>query len=230
MTENYALQPELCDAPPGSAEASGVVALHVDSGAAARCAAYLHAHWHDGRLAMPGGRSCHGYALYGKTLSEHDAAQQAANTLLIANSQLAAVRAHVPGFEEMERELAHWVQVRYGTVVDLFYAHGLRQSPETLSSTGFAVHQDTEDYDFIEYTVVVKLTPDALDEPPSAMRVIGAAEHFHYGAAAGAAGAFRARLHHASVAPESPREHLKIAFFFRKSGKAARRVQKRARH
>ena len=31
--------------------------------------------------------------------------------------------------------------------------------------SGFDVHQDTEDYDFIEYTVVVKLTPGALGGP-----------------------------------------------------------------
>ena len=55
------------------------------------------------------------------------------------------------------------MHARYGTVVELFYAHGLRQSQRTLSSTGFAIHQDTEDYAFIEYTVVVKLTPDARD-------------------------------------------------------------------
>ena len=42
---------------------------------------------------------------------------------------------------------------RYGTVVELFFAHGLRQGPETLQSTGFDVHQDTEDYDFIEVRV-----------------------------------------------------------------------------
>ena len=70
---------------------------------------------------------------------------------------------------------------RFGTVVELYFAHGLRQSPETLKSTGFDVHQDTEEWDFIEYTVVVKLTPDEEDEPPSAMRVVGANRHFYYG-------------------------------------------------
>lgn len=79
------------------------------------------------------------------------------------------------------------------------------------------VAQDTEDYDFIEYTVVVKLTADQLAEPPSAMRVVGAPCHFDYGGAAGASGCFKARLFHASCAPRSDREHLKIAFFYRKS-------------
>ena len=58
----------------------------------------------------------------------------------------------------------------------------------TLTSTGFDVHQDIEDYDFIEYTVVVKLTADLPGEPPSRMRVVGAPHHFQYGAAAGSAG------------------------------------------
>ena len=128
----------------------------------------------------------------------------------------------MPGFKEMEQTLASWLHSKYGTVVELFYAHGLRQGPETLQSTGFAVHQDTEDYDFIEHTIVVKLTPDEADEAPSAMRVVGARREFYYGPGAGASGAFRARLYHASVAPRSPRQHVKIAFFFRQSEKGAR--------
>ena len=96
----------------------------------------------------------------------------------------------------------------YGTVVELFYAHGLRQGPATLSSTGFAVHQDTEDYPFIEFTVVVKLTPDREGERPSAMRVVGAERHFSYGAHAGASGSFRARVHHASVVRACPGPRL----------------------
>ena len=140
----------------------------------------------------------------------------------------------MPGFFAIEQQLAEWLHQRFGTVVELFYAHGLRQGPDTLKSTGFDVHQDTEvrlesphrrpltsppssapsvsrrlsspslpqppplrmttsddfieytppshsrlhlcppqDYDFIAYTVVVKLTPDALDEPPSRVHAIG---------------------------------------------------------
>ena len=88
----------------------------------------------------------------------------------------------------MEQALLVWVQAHYHTAVELFYAHGLRQSAETLRSTGFSVHQDTEDFAFIEYTVLVKLTPDAAGAPPSAMRVVGAACPFAYDPAAGAAG------------------------------------------
>ena len=40
------------------------------------------------------------------------------------------------------------------------------------------------------HQVIVKLTPDAPGEPPSAMRVVGAARPFAYDAAAGAAGCF----------------------------------------
>jgi len=88
------------------------------------------------------------------------------------------------------------------------------------------VHQDTEDFDFIEYTVVVKLTADVSGEAPSAMRVVGAPCHFRYGAAAGASGCFKARLHHASVEPQSDQEHLKVAYFFRKSTKGERRAKR----
>eukprot|EP00966_Prymnesium_polylepis_P267311 6175158-Prymnesium_polylepis.1 len=90
-------------------------------------------------------------------------------------------RQKIDGFAAMETELVTWLQETYGTVVELFYVHDLRQSPDTLKSTGFDVHQDTEDYGFIEYTAVVKLTADILDEPPSSMRVVGAERDFEYG-------------------------------------------------
>ena len=113
------------------------------------------------------------------------------------------------------------------TVVELFYAHALRQGPETLSSTGFDVHQDTEDYDFIEYSAIVKLTPDSDGAPPSEMHVMGAERSFQYAATAGAVAVFHARLHHASVAPRpGADEHLKIAYFFRASTKGERRAKR----
>ena len=121
----------------------------------------------------------------------------------------------------MEAALASWMHAQYEVVVDLFYAHALRQSPSTLPATGFRVHQDTEEFDFIEYTGIAKLTPDEPAEPPSAMRVVGAPQPFEYGGAAGSCGCFRALLHHASVEPTSPREHIKIAFFFRRCDKGA---------
>ena len=209
---NLVHEPMLAEGDP-----SGVVPLSLSAEDASACAAYLRTEWVKGRLRLPNGQSCLGYSSYGKTLSDHDSKQQRLHTLLMTNTLLPIIRQAVPGFERLELELAHWLQQRYGTVVELFYAHGLRQSPQTLSSTGFSVHQDNEDFDFIEFTVVVKLTPDAEGEPPSAMRVVGAPRHFHYGPRPGDAGAFRARLYHASVAPASPEEHLKIAFFFRRS-------------
>ena len=131
--------------------------------------------------------------------------------------------AHVPGFAALEAELLTWLREHRGIHAELFYAHALRQSPKLLAGTGFDVHQDTEEFDFIEYTVVVKLTADEPGEAPSSMRVLAAAGgDFHYGASAGSAGCFTARLHHASVAPTSEREHLKIAFFFRRSQREER--------
>ena len=171
-------------------------------------------------ISFPRGGSS--FTTYGKTLSPHDAEQQRVNTLLLTNAHLPSVRKHLLGFAAMEATLTAWINQLYDTSVELFYAHGLRQGPDTLRSTGFDVHQDTEDYDFIEYTIVVKLTADERGEAPSAMRVVGAPHHFYYGGSAGDSGAFRARLHHASVGPESEREHLKVAFFFRKSDKGER--------
>ena len=225
---NKRLEPLLESAPEGSSDASGVVALHVDAGHARACADYLQSNWANGKLKLvdpADGRpmgTCFGYASYGKTLSTHDAKQQSTHTLLVTNALVQSARTCIPGFHEIELQLAVWLQQTFGTVVELFYAHGLRQSPETLRSTGFTIHQDTEDYDFIEYTVVVKLTADEDGEAPSQMRVVGASRHFAYGKDAGAAGAFRARLFHASVAPTSEHEHLKVAFFFRNSIKGER--------
>ena len=60
------------------------------------------------------------------------------------------------------------------------------------------------------------------------MRVVGAQRHFDYGGAAGSAGCFLARLHHASVAPRAGcKEHLKMAFFFRRRSAVGERRAKR---
>ena len=101
--------------------------------------------------------------------------------------------------------LPRWLHEAYGTVVELYFAHGLCQSPLTAKSTGFDVHQDTEDFPFIEYTVVVKLTADPYpsSEPHSAMRLVGAPRTFEYAAPAGSAGVFRARVFHASVSTDT---------------------------
>ena len=136
---------------------------------------HLHEHWHDGKLPLRGGSTaCYGYSTYGKTLSAHDARQQAENTLLMTNTLLPLIRDELPGFGEMEQFLVAWLHETYGVVVELYFAHALRQSTLTVRSTGFDVHQDTEDFPFIEFTVVVKLTPDAPGSPHSRMRLVGA--------------------------------------------------------
>ena len=140
--------------------------------AAAACARFLQAQWRDGRLKLPGASSASGpagvadpadpaslpatvtgFTAYDRTLSGHDADQQRRNTLLLSHALLPACRRQVPGFAAIEEQLLAWVQARYHTAVELFYAHRLRQSAATLRSTGFSVHQDTEDFGFIEYTV-----------------------------------------------------------------------------
>ena len=37
--------------------------------------------------------------------------------------------------------VTRWLHEAYGTVVELYFAHGLCQSPLTAKSTGFDVHQ-----------------------------------------------------------------------------------------
>ena len=220
---NRSVEPLLTDPTPHS----GVVCVSVPRADAHACARHLQTYWLHGSLPLANGYACTGYASYGKVLSQHDAALQRQHTLLFTSALLPYVRAQVPGFHAIEDFLMVWLEAQYGTVVELFYAHGLRQGPLTLASTAFSVHQDTEDYDFIEYTVVVKLTPDADGEPPSAMRVVGAPIEFEYGPGAGDGGAFRARAYHASVAPkDGARECLKVAFFFRRSVKGERRAKR----
>lgn len=72
---------------------------------------------------------------------------------------------------------------------------------------------------------MVKLTADARGEPPSAMFVVGApGGNFEYGGDAGDGGCFASRCFHASVAPTSPSDHLKMVFFFTRSEQARRRT------
>ena len=127
---------------------------------ASACARSLQAHWRDGRLELPGlprpraepgaepsapldaasqPTLVTGFTAYDRTLSGHNADQQRRNTLLVTNALLPACRRQVPGFAAMEQALLVWVQAHYHTAVELFYAHGLRQSAETLRSTGFSV-------------------------------------------------------------------------------------------
>ena len=128
---------------------------------ASACASYLREHWSaDGVLPLAKGSNCYGYASYGKTLDRHNPGLQAKTTLLLTQALLPAVRAHVTGFGAMEAALVAWLRAHFGRCVTLHYAHALRQSPTTLSATGFDVHQDTEDYSEIEFTVVVKLSED----------------------------------------------------------------------
>ena len=202
-----------------SAEASGVIALTVSESDAQNCAAALTSDWLDGCLnlrdSMGNLYSIKGFNTYPKTLTTHDMEEQRLHTLLVTTKLLPPVRLLLPGFHAMELQLATWLERHFQTEVELFEAHALRQGPSTLRSTGFGVHQDNEEHTCIEYTVVVKLTPDERNEEPSAMRVVGAPFHFKYDPTPGASGCFRAGLYHASVAPRSDREHLKMTFFFR---------------
>ena len=211
---NAVLEPLLTSSLP-----CGVITLRVRESDASACAAALSA-WKDGSFKVYDtmGKKVldlGGYNTYPKTLEPYNKEEQRLHTLLVTSAQLPQVRDHLPGFKAMELELVTWLQQHFGTEVELFEAHGLRQGPSTMRSTGFAVHQDNEVHKFVEYTVVVKLTADIEGEAPSAMHVVGSKLDFVYDSMAGASACFRAGLHHASVAPMSPCEHLKMTFFFR---------------
>ena len=140
----------------GQPPSCGVSALAVSPVHASACAAFIKTHWRDGKLVLtshPTPLNVLGYTTYGKVLDVHDEEMQRLTTLLMTNALMPACRRHIPGFVEIELELTAWLHARFGTVVECYFCHALLQSPRTLRSTGFAIHQDTEEYDFIEYTV-----------------------------------------------------------------------------
>ena len=203
---------------------SGVMPLSVSEEHAKICAEYLTEHWKDGSLVLyemgPGTRkhplTLNGFATYPKTLQEFNVEEQRLATLMILWKDLKRVRIRLPGFFAIEEQLRLWLEQRFAGAFELWRAHVLRQGPNTLRSTGFSVHQDTDENKLIVFTIVVKLTMDEEDEVPSSMRVVGAPCHFTYGPRPGASGCFLADLFHASVPWTSTRDHLKIAFFFQK--------------
>lgn len=185
---------------------SGVIPLSVSEIDAKKCADFLSEHWESSSLLLyekgPGKKApleLRGFASYPKTFQEFDTEEQRLATLMVMSKDLKRVRVQLPGFLEIEVHLTMWLQQRFGGAFVLWRAHVLRQGPDTLRSTGFSVHQDTEENKLIKYTVVVKLTFDEEDEAPSSMRVVGVPSYFTYGPTAGASGCFLADLYHASV-------------------------------
>jgi hypothetical protein len=208
---------------------SGVRAVAVDEADALVCAAYLQQHWLPfGSLTFPGRKPINGYATYTETHAPHDPKLQPAHTLLLKGARLADALEFLPRFARMANSLAAHLERILGGRFQLAHAHALRQGPLTQSTTAFKTHQDTESDDSIDRSAVVKLTADLPGEAPSRMTVLGAAYPFAYGPAAGSAGHFDSRLWHASVAPGSEREHLKITFFFRRFSTRGMRAARRA--
>jgi hypothetical protein len=212
---------------------TGVRPMSVDPNLAAGLAAFLLAWWvPTGHLVLPSSQSTsrrtvklHGYVTYPLTALPHDGHLQRRHTLLLATKpRLDACRAHVPNFAAIEcAVLAHLSVLRGGCTFRLSSAHVLLQSKETLRTTVFTSHQDTENDPHVTDTVVIKLTADHAGEPASAMRVVGAGQVFFYGPAAGSAAVFDARFYHISVPPESDEPHLKLTLFCKPDTPASRR-------
>jgi hypothetical protein len=177
---------------------------------------FLRDKWEDRGLKLPSGTLVRGYASYENVAEPHDPAQQEKHTLLLTGAMLERAYIELPGFKEINEFLLAYLEQRLGILYALSHAHVLRQSQQTQMSTGFLSHKDLDTNPDTEQSIVVKVTPDGDGEPPSRMTVVGAAFPFEYGPEAGAAGHFDSRLWHESVRPESPREHLKVTFFFRR--------------
>ena len=58
------------------------------------------------------------------------------------SARVEIARAPPAGFATMEQNLVDWLRAKFGVTAELYYAHALRQSPETTRSSTFAVHQD----------------------------------------------------------------------------------------
>ena len=207
--------------------------MSVDPDLAAGLAAFLCDEWvPSGHLELPSAPSnsrrtmtLRGYVTYPLTALPHDGVLQRRHTLLLATKpRLDACRAHLPNFAAIEcAVLAHLGVLHGGCTFRLSSAHILLQSKETLCTTVFTSHQDTENDTHVTDSVVIKLTADNAGEPASAMRVVGAGQHFFYGPTAGSAAVFDARLYHISVPPESDRPHLKLTLFCKPDSLASRR-------
>jgi hypothetical protein len=180
---NQQIVPTLC-----ANNSTGMSPMSVSAESARQCAAYLAAHWVEGRLPLGHGRRpATGFRTYSKVLAEHDAQLQQLNTLLITNAMLPTIRHQVDSFHAIEREVrqpppqspsnldchlvrtppAHVAQLiaqltkEYKTIVELHHAHGLRQSPKTLPANFFDEHQDDEEFPCIEYAAPSLITvPD----------------------------------------------------------------------
>ena len=129
---------------------------------------------------------CSGFSQYGNTIDTHSPSSQARNTLVVGHAHLPLVRKVLPGFKEIEADLARQLAEKTsGVAPKLAYAHILRQSPDTTDSTLFSWHKDTEcknqsiygDLN-VESTVIVKLTADKPGEYPSRMKILGAEKMF----------------------------------------------------
>lgn len=193
---------------------SGVASVSVPRDQAIRLAEFLLDRWEDNGLILASGTRVRGYTSYENVAEPHDPAQQAKHTLLLTGAMVERAYTELPGFKEITEFLLAYLEQRLGIGYSLSHAHVLRQGPRT--QTLFLSHQDLDTNPKTEQSIVVKVTPDGDGEPPSRMTVVGAAFPFEYGPEAGAAGHFDSRLWHESVRPESPREHLKVTFFFRR--------------
>ena len=212
---------------------TGVRPMSVDPDLAAGMAAFLWAEWvPTGHLVLASSQSTsrrtmklHGYVTYPLTALPHDGVLQRRHTLLLVTKpRLDACRAHLPNFAAIEcAVLAHLGDLHEGCTFRLSSAHVLLQSKETLRTTVFTSHQDTETDPHVTDTVVIKLTADNAGEPASAMRVVGAGQQFFYGPTAGSAAVFDARYYHISVPPKSHRPHLKLTLFCKPDSPASRR-------
>ena len=187
---------------PGLGSGSGVWAALYNPDAARQLAAHLGRWWHGGGCGL-----IKGFNSFKQVLGGHDASEQASVTLLCSgDKELAHCRGSWPGFDRLEKEV-----LRAHPWHETDDAHCMKQGAGHRGGS-YDVHQDR--HARADVTVVIKLTDDKADAPPSRMRVVGAAQHFEYGSEAGSSGEFDSMLYHASVLTAALT--LKVVFFLRR--------------
>jgi hypothetical protein len=156
------------------APTSSVVSLSVPPDHATLCLAYLREHWVGNTLPIRR-RLARGFASYPRTIGDHQPDTQSRNTLVVfTNALLGQTRTGLPGFADIETYLAQWLQGHYSlrALPVLSMAHVLRQGPAILGSTAFDVHRDDEEFSQVAFSVIIKLTADAVGSAPSQMRIV----------------------------------------------------------
>ena len=164
----------------------GIIPSSAPSNVVRNLQLYLEKNWdrEEGQCSIEGTECAvvKGFSSYPNVQADHDPELQRKHTLNFEGSSLRNALHHIKCFsllaswakDEAESSLATLSLGRDEFPLKLLKAHVLLNSIETFSSTCFGIHRDCEDVGAkaVLCTVVVKLTADEHDEPPSKMQVL----------------------------------------------------------